>query len=103
MIAPRMWSSRTGLFSGGRTTVHIITYSRAPAAAAIRIPNAEGEGETDAEQAEHEQPVGPGGAGDAVVEPLEGAVGAELQEPLGGAAAVDPGGVTEAVQGPFWS
>lgn len=25
LMAPRMWSSMTGLFSGGRTTVHIIT------------------------------------------------------------------------------
>ena len=39
------------------------------------------------------------GAGDVVVEALERAVRAELEEALGGAAAVDPRGVAEAVDG----
>ena len=60
--------------------------------------DAQGEGEADAEQGQHEQRVGPDGAADAVVEALERAVGAELEEALGGAAAVDPGGVAEAVE-----
>ena len=69
-------------------------------AGADREPHAdaEDEREPDPEQAGHEQGVGPDGAADGVVEALERAVGAELQEAFGGAAAVDPGCVTEAVQ-----
>ena len=58
----------TGLFSGGRTTVHISRYISAPAAAAIRMPDAEGERDADAEQAEHEAASRPRRAGDGVVE-----------------------------------
>jgi hypothetical protein len=36
--APMMCSSTTGLFAGGSTTAHIITYMRAPATAATRMP-----------------------------------------------------------------
>ena len=53
----------------------------APAVGGDPHPDAQGEGDPDAEQAEHEQPVGPGVAGDAVVEVLERAVRAELRKP----------------------
>src|SRR3954447_10046039 len=58
---------------------------------------AERQRQADAEQAEHEQDVSPGRARDAVVEAREGAVRAEGEEPLGGAAAVDPRRRAEAV------
>src|SRR6478735_9216812 len=58
----------------------------------------EGQREADAEQAEHEEPVDPGRAGDRVVEALEGTLGAEREEALRRVATVDPGGRAEAVR-----
>ena len=45
VIAPRMWSSTTGLFSGSRATLHIIRYITKPAIAAIRMPMPKVEGQ----------------------------------------------------------
>ena len=53
--------------------------------------DAEHQGDADACEAEHEQPVSPSRTGDGVVGALEGSSRAEAEEPEGGAAAVDPG------------
>ena len=37
LIAPRMWSSMTGLLAGSRATLHIIRYITAPAMAPSRM------------------------------------------------------------------
>src|SRR5690606_16780104 len=51
----------------------------------------EDERDTDAEQAEHEGPVDDGVARQRLEGPGERALGAEAEEPLGGAAPVEPG------------
>src|SRR5690348_10280044 len=55
--------------------------------------DAQDEGDADAGEGEHEEPVGPGGAGDGVVEALERAGRGELEEAGGRVPAVDPGGL----------
>ncbi len=60
-----------------------------------------GQGESDTEQAEHEQPVRPAGSGPGVERGLHRSDGDRTEESLGGRAAVDPalaglGGVAEA-------
>ena len=77
-----------GLFSGGRTAVHIITSSRAPPPAARFTHTVENQGDPDGEQAEHEQPARRRQRWSC--RPPEGSGRAETEEPERGAAAVDP-------------
>jgi hypothetical protein len=58
--------------SSGRDAIHIMTIIAAPLAAAIFMVMPEDEGDADAEQAEHEEPVGPGVAGHRLEEPANG-------------------------------